>query len=200
MILPIVVYGDPVLRKVGTDIDKNYEGLDQLISDMFDTMYKAKGVGLAAPQIGKAIRLFVVDTKPFAESDDDDEDDEFTPEQKKELEAFKKVFINARILSEEGAEWKFNEGCLSIPKIREDVSRKPEIEIEFMDENFVKHKQKFDGLIARVIQHEYDHIEGKLFTDKISPFKRKMISGKLNDISNGKITADYKTKVYKAKK
>ena len=199
MILPIVVYGDPVLRKVGTDIDKNYEGLDQLISDMFDTMYKAKGVGLAAPQIGKAIRLFV-DTKPFAESDDDDEDDEFTPEQKKELEAFKKVFINARILSEEGAEWKFNEGCLSIPKIREDVSRKPEIEIEFMDENFVKHKQKFDGLIARVIQHEYDHIEGKLFTDKISPFKRKMISGKLNDISNGKITADYKTKVYKAKK
>jgi peptide deformylase len=199
MILPIVVYGDPVLRKAGADIDKSYEGLDQLIKDMFETMYKAKGVGLAAPQIGKAIRLFVVDTEPFSESDDDD-DDEFTPEQKKELQAFKKVFINARILEEKGEEWKFNEGCLSIPKIREDVSRKPDIEIEYDDENFVKHRETYTGVIARVIQHEYDHIEGKLFTDKISPFKRKMISGKLNDIANGKISADYKIKVYKPKK
>lgn len=202
MVLPIVVYGDPVLRKVGADIDKKYEGLEQLIKDMFETMYKAKGVGLAAPQVGKAIRLFIVDTHPFAEVDEDDdgEDDEFTPEQRKELEAFKKVFINARILEEEGTEWKFNEGCLSIPKIREDVSRKPEIEIEYYDEKFVKHVEKYKGVIARVIQHEYDHIEGKLFTDKISPFKRKMISGKLNDIANGKIHADYKIKVYKPKK
>ena len=199
MILPIVVYGDPVLRKVGADIDKSYEGLDELIKNMFDTMYNANGVGLAAPQIGKAIRLFVIDTGPFAESDDD-EDDEFTPEQKKQLQAFKKVFINARILNEEGAEWKFNEGCLSIPKIREDVNRKPNIEIEYFDEKFVKHNEKYDGVIARVIQHEYDHIEGKLFTDIISPFKRKMISGKLNDIANGKINADYKTRVYRAKK
>ncbi len=201
MILPIVVYGDPVLRKVGVDIDKDYEGLDQLIKDMFETMYRAKGVGLAAPQIGKAIRLFVVDTEPFAESDDEEEeDDEFTPEQRKELKAFKKVFINARILDEAGEEWKFNEGCLSIPKIREDVSRKSDIEIEYLDENFVKHREKYNGVIARVIQHEYDHIEGKLFTDKISPFKRKMLSGKLTDIANGKTSADYKIKVYKPKK
>jgi peptide deformylase len=199
MVLPIVVYGDPVLRKVGADIDKNYEGLEQLITDMFETMYKAKGVGLAAPQIGKAIRLFLVDTHPFAEVDED-EDDEFTPAQRKELESFKKIFINARMLNEVGTEWKFNEGCLSIPKIREDVLRKPEIELEYYDEKFVKHTQKFNGLIARVIQHEYDHIEGRLFTDIISPFKRKMISGKLTDISKGKISADYKTKVYKPKK
>jgi len=200
MVLPIVVYGDPVLRKVCVDIDKNYEGLDQLIKDMFETMYKAKGVGLAAPQIGKAIRLFVVDTEPFGEDEDDDEEAEFTPQQRKELKAFKKVFINAQILDEEGEEWKFSEGCLSIPKIREDVSRQPDITIEYYDEKFVKHTEKYDGVIARVIQHEYDHIEGKLFTDRISPFKRKMLSGKLNDIANGKISADYKIKVYKPKK
>ena len=200
MILPIVVYGDPVLRKVGEDIDKNYEGLDQLIKDMFETMYKAKGVGLAAPQIGKAIRLFVIDTEPFAETDEEDEDDEFTPEQRKELQSFKKVFINARILKEEGDEWKFNEGCLSIPRIREDVSRPEEVTIEYFDEKFKKHTETYNGVIARVIQHEYDHIEGKLFTDRISPFKRKMISGKLNDIASGKTGADYKIKVYKPKK
>ena len=166
---------------------------------MFETMYKANGVGLAAPQVGKSIRLFVIDTKPFSESEDDD-DDEFTPQQKKELKAFKRVFINAQIVEEKGVEWKFNEGCLSIPKIREDVLRKPEIEIEYYDEKFVKHREKYDGVIARVIQHEYDHIEGKLFTDIISPFKRKMIAGKLADISKGKISADYKTRVYKPKK
>ncbi|MBX3164300.1 MAG: peptide deformylase [Bacteroidetes bacterium] len=199
MVLPIVVYGDPVLRKVCEDIDKNHEGLEQLIQDMFETMYNANGVGLAAPQVGKAIRLFVIDTKPFTESDDDD-DDEFTPEQKKELKVFKKVFINARILDEEGEEWKFSEGCLSIPKIREDVLRKPNIEIEYYDEKFVKHTEKYDGVIARVIQHEYDHIEGILFTDKVGAFKRKMISGKLNDIASGKIGADYKVKVYRAKR
>lgn len=197
MVLPIVMYGDPVLRKVAQDIDKDDAGLKQLIADMFETMYSAKGVGLAAPQIGKSIRLFVIDTEPFSE---DDDDDEFTPAQRKELKVFKKVFINARILDEKGEEWKFSEGCLSIPKIREDVSRKPDIEIEYFDENFKKHKEKYDGVIARVIQHEYDHIEGKLFTDIISPFKRKMIAGKLADISKGKITADYKTRLYKQKK
>ena len=200
MVLPIVVYGDPVLRKMGTEIDKNYEGLKQLISDMFETMYNAKGVGLAAPQVGKAIRLFVIDTEPFTESDEDDEEEEFTPEQKKQLKSFKKVFINPQIIDEEGEEWKFNEGCLSIPRIREDVSRKPDITIEYVDENFKKHKEKYDGIIARVIQHEYDHIEGKLFTDRISPFKRKMLSGKLNDIANGKTNPDYKIKVYRPKK
>ena len=200
MILPIVVYGDPVLRKIGEEIDSNYQGLDELIKNMFETMYQASGVGLAAPQIGKAIRLFVIDTRPFAESDDEEEDDEFTPAQKKELIAFKKVFINARILNEEGVEWKFSEGCLSIPKIREDVLRKPKIEIEYFDEHFVKHQETYDGVIARVIQHEYDHIEGKLFTDIINPFKRKLIAGKLSDISKGKISADYKIRVYKAKK
>lgn len=199
MVLPIVIYGDPVLRKVGEEIDKDYPGLEQFIKDMFETMYKANGVGLAAPQVGKAIRLFIVDTKPFAESDED-EDDEFTPEQKKELVAFKKIFINAKILNEEGEEWAFSEGCLSIPKIRENVNRMPDIEIEYYDEKFKKHVEKYSGVIARVIQHEYDHIEGKLFTDKISPFKRKMLSGKLKDISIGKISADYKTKVYRPKK
>jgi peptide deformylase len=200
MVLPIVVYGDPVLRKIGEEIDKDYPELDKLIKDMYDTMYNANGVGLAAPQIGKAIRLFIVDTRPFAESDDeDDEDDEFTPEQKKELKAFNRVFINARILNESGHEWSFSEGCLSIPKIRENVIRQADIEIEYVDQNFKKHTEKFNGVIARVIQHEYDHIEGKLFTDKVSPFKRKMISGKLSDIASGKITADYKTKVYRKK-
>lgn len=201
MVLPIVVYGDPVLRKMCSEIEKDYPGLDQLISDMFETMYQARGVGLAAPQVGKAIRLFIVDTAPFTESDDDEEeDDEFTPEQKKELQAFKKVFINARIVQEEGEEWKFNEGCLSIPRIREDVSRQPEITIEYYDEKWKKHTDHYDGVIARVIQHEYDHIEGRLFTDRISPFKRKMLAGKLNDIASGKTHADYKTRVYKAKK
>ena len=201
MVQAIVVYGDPVLRKVGERIDANYPDLDQIIKDMFDTMYSAKGVGLAAPQIGKPIRLFIVDTKPFSETDEDDDDDrEFTPEQKKELGSFKKIFINAKMLSEAGEEWPFSEGCLSIPKIRENVNRMPNIEIEYYDEKFVKHVEKYNGVIARVIQHEYDHIQGVLFTDKISAFKRKMLSGKLSDISKGKTTADYKTKVYKAKR
>ena len=200
MVYPIVVYGDPVLRKVADNIDKNYENLTQLIKDMFDTMYNASGVGLAAPQIGKAIRLFIVDTEPFVDDEDDDEESEFTPQERKQLKSFKKVFINAKILNENGEEWKFKEGCLSIPKIREEVLRKPEIEIEYFDENFKKHTEKYDGLIARVIQHEYDHIEGILFTDKIGAFKRKLISGKLNDISNGKVSADYKIKVFKPKR
>ncbi len=199
MILPIVVYGDPVLRKVGENITKDYEGLEELIGNMYETMYKAKGLGIAAPQIGRAIRLFVLDLSPFAKDDDEDTED-YSPEQKLQLKNFKKVFINARMISESGEEWKFNEGCLSIPKLNEDVIRKKEIEIEYYDEKFVKHREKYDGVIARVIQHEYDHIDGKLFTDRLSPFKRKLIAGKLNDIASGKTTADYKTKLYKARK
>jgi peptide deformylase len=193
MILPIVAYGDPVLRKMGVDIDKDFPNLQQLIADMFDTMNNALGVGLAAPQVGRAIRLFIVDTKPFAERDEDDEDDdEFTPEERSQLEEFKRVFINARIVDETGEEWAFNEGCLSIPKIREDVMRKPKLRIKYVDENFKEHDEVHEGLIARVIQHEYDHIEGKLFTDKISPLRRRMIQGKLNDISKGKVQIGYK--------
>ncbi len=199
MVLPIVVYGDPVLRKVGVDIEKNHEGLTQLIADMFETMYEANGVGLAAPQVGKAIRLFVIDATPFADLEEDEES-EFTKKELEILKDFKKVFINARILEEDGEEWKFNEGCLSIPKLREDVLRKPNIKIEYYDEHFKKHTEKYDGIIARVIQHEYDHIQGVLFTDKISPLKRTLIAGKLNDISKGKINADYKIRVYRPKK
>jgi peptide deformylase len=197
MILPIVVYGDPVLRKVGEDIDKNYPNLQELIANMFETMYNAKGVGLAAPQIGKPIRLFVIDATPFAEVDEEDEDEDQPSEKEIEyLKNFKRVFINARILNEEGKEWKFNEGCLSIPRIREDVERKPKITIEYYDEHFKKHHETIEGLAARIVQHEYDHIDGKLFTDRISPFKRKLLAGKLNDIAKGKFSADYKTKVY----
>lgn len=202
MVLPIVVYGDPVLRKVAQNIDANYVGLSQFIKDMFETMYKANGLGLAAPQVGKSIRLFVIDATPFAEKDEDDEegDEKFTAEQLEELRNFKKVFINARMIEEVGDEWKFKEGCLSIPKINEDVSRHSKITVEYYDEHFKKHTETYDSVIARVIQHEYDHIEGKLFTDRISPFKRKMLSGKLNDIANGKVHPNYKIKVYKPKK
>lgn len=191
MILPIVAYGDPVLRKVGVEIDKDYPKLNELIANMYETMHRALGVGLAAPQVGKAIRLFVVETKPFAHTDGE-EDDEFTPEQRAALMEFKRVFINAKIVEEEGKEWAFNEGCLSIPKIREDVQRKSNLRIQYYDENFQYYDETYDGLIARVIQHEYDHIEGKLFTDKISPLRRRLIQGKLKDISKGKVNVGYK--------
>ncbi len=186
MILPIVAYGDPVLRKVGTDIDQQYEGLETLISNMWETMYNANGVGLAAPQIGLAIRLFLVDTSPFAD------DEELTKEEKEQLGTFKKVFINAKIEEETGTNWAFNEGCLSIPDIREDVSRKDTITIRYQDENFKEHIATYDGLLARVIQHEYDHIEGILFTDKISSLKKRLLKGKLSNITKGKIQVDYK--------
>lgn len=194
MILPIVAYGDPVLRKVGVEIEKDYPNLSELIANMFDTMNNALGVGLAAPQVGKAIRLFIVDTKPFAERDEDDDeaDDEFTPEERAQLEEFRRVFINAKIVEETGEEWAFNEGCLSIPKIREDVMRKPDLRIQYYDENFKFYDERYNGLIARVIQHEYDHIEGKLFTDKVSPLRRRLLQGKLNDISKGKVQIGYK--------
>jgi peptide deformylase len=194
MILPIVAYGDPVLRKVGISINKDFVGLNELIENMFDTMRNALGVGLAAPQVGKSLRLFIVETKPFAETDEDDEEteDEFTPEERKQLSEFKKIFINAQIMEEDGEEWKFNEGCLSIPKIREDVMRKPTIRIKYVDENFVAYDETYTGLIARVIQHEYDHIEGKLFTDRISPLRKRLLQGKLNDIAKGKVQIGYK--------
>ncbi len=170
MILPIRAFGDPVLRKVGKDIEKDYPGLQELIDNMFETMYSANGIGLAAPQIGLDIRLFVIDVTPLAE-DEDYEDI------KDELAEFKKVFINARILEESGEEWKFNEGCLSIPDVREDVKRKDTIVIEYYDENFVKHTETFSDIRARVIQHEYDHIEGILFTDHLSALKKKLVKG-----------------------
>ncbi|WP_121966532.1 peptide deformylase [Myroides sp. N17-2] len=193
MILSIVGYGDSVLRKVGEDITKDYPNLQELVANMYDTMYTAHGVGLAAPQVGLPIRLFVVDTAPFADMEGN------TEEETAFLTTFKKTFINAKILKEEGEEWTFNEGCLSIPDIHEPVKRKPKIQIEYFDENFVKHIEEFDGLAARVIQHEYDHIEGILFTDKISVLKKKLISKKLNNILEGKIFTDYKMKLSKKK-
>ncbi|EDP71885.1 peptide deformylase [Flavobacteriales bacterium ALC-1] len=186
MILPIVAYGDAVLKKKAKDIDKDYPKLNELIENMYETMYGAYGVGLAAPQIGLPIRLFLVDTEPFAE------DESFSEEEQEQLKNFKKTFINAQILEEEGDEWAFNEGCLSIPDVREDVFRQPKIKIQYQDENFEIHIEEYDGLIARVIQHEYDHIEGVLFTDKLSSFKKRLIKGKLTNISKGKIKIDYR--------
>ncbi|MHA7943335.1 peptide deformylase [Formosa sp. 3Alg 14/1] len=194
MILPIVAYGDPVLKKVGQDIDPDYPKLDELLDNMFETMYNAYGVGLAAPQIGLPIRLFVIDATPFA----DDED--LSEEEQKELTGFKKVFINAKITAEEGDEWAFNEGCLSIPDVREDVFRKSKVTIEYQDENFEKHVDTYDGLVARVIQHEYDHIDGILFTEKLSTLKKRLIKGRLENISKGKVNVEYKMKFPKQKK
>lgn len=188
MILSIVGYGDPVLRKVCEPITQDHPNLKQTIQDMFETMYNAYGIGLAAPQVGLPIRLFVVDTEPFS----DDED--LSEEERKRLAEFKKVFINAKILKEEGEEWGFNEGCLSIPEVREDVYRKERITIEYFDEDFVKHTDIYDGFAARVIQHEYDHIEGILFTDHISTLKKQLIKKKLQNIMEGKLRPDYKMK------
>jgi peptide deformylase len=186
MILPIVAYGDPVLRKEAVDIDQDFPDLKQFMDDMWETMYNAHGVGLAAPQVGKAIRIFMVDTSPFSE------DAEFTAEEQKELANFKKAFINATIVEETGEEWAFNEGCLSIPNVREDVFRPEQVTINYLDEDFKEHTDTYNGLIARVIQHEYDHIEGILFTDKISSLKKRLIKGKLGNISKGKTSVDYR--------
>ncbi|MGB3607709.1 peptide deformylase [Psychroserpens sp.] len=186
MILPIVAYGDPVLRKKAEPITKDYPNLDQLLENMKETMNGAFGVGLAAPQVGLPIRIFLVDTQAFAE------DDEFTEAEQKALKNFQRTFINAEILEEEGDEWAFNEGCLSIPDVREDVFRQPKVTITYQDENFKTHTEVYDGLIARVVQHEYDHIEGVLFTDKLSSLKKRLIKGKLANISKGKINVDYR--------
>ena len=188
MILPIIAYGDPVLRKVGVNIDKDYPNLSELIENMKETMVNAQGVGLAAPQIGKAIRLFIIDTSPFAK------DEELEENEREFLANFKKIFINAKIVKEEGDEWSFSEGCLSIPEIREEVFREERITIEYVDENFKKHTDTLDGLAARVVQHEYDHIEGVLFTDKISSLKKRLIKKKLENISKGKVNPDYRMK------
>jgi peptide deformylase len=187
MILPIVAYGDPVLKKEAEEIDQNYPDLQKLIADMFETMYHAKGVGLAAPQIGKSIRLFIVDGSPFADEEDDEPDPMAAG-----IENFKKVFINPIIEEESGAKWAFQEGCLSIPGIRENVQRKEKVLVTYYDENWVFHEETFDGYAARIIQHEYDHIEGKLFIDYLKPLRKKMLQSKLNDITKGKIKVDYK--------
>lgn len=188
MIRPIVAYGEPVLKIKATEIDQEYSNLSSLIEDMWETMYASHGVGLAAPQIGLPIRLFVIDAAPFAE------DDELESEEILELKSFKKVFINPKMVSEEGEKWTFNEGCLSIPDIREDVDRHENITIEFFDENFKKQILTLNGLPARVVQHEYDHIEGILFTDHLSSLKRRLIKNKLTAISKGAISVDYPMK------
>jgi peptide deformylase len=177
MIYPIVMYGDSVLRKKALDIEKGTD-LSAVIKDMFETMYAAKGIGLAAPQIGKSIRLFIVDGSPLEEEQD--------------MEHFKKAFINPQILSESGEPWPFEEGCLSIPNIREDVMRKEKLLIRYFDENWKKQEEEFDGMKARIIQHEYDHIEGKLFIDYLAPLKKRMLKGKLSDISKGEVDTEYR--------
>lgn len=179
MILPIVAYGDPVLKRMADEIDADHPGLSDLITNMFETMDNAHGVGLAAPQIGQSIRLFIVDASPFAE-------------EHPELEGFRKVFINPIILEESGKPWVFNEGCLSIPGIREDVMRKPEILIEYYDEHWKLQEERYDGPVARVIQHEYDHVEGTLFVERISGLRRRLLRGKLNDITAGRVDVDYR--------
>jgi peptide deformylase len=179
MILPIVSFGSDVLRKECIKIDKSYENLDSLIDNMFETMYAASGVGLAAPQINKSLRLFIIDTEPF-------EDEENT-----DHVGIKKVFINPKILLKSGDIWSFNEGCLSIPDVREDVKRFSEVTLEYFDENFEKNTDSFLGLNARVILHEYDHIEGILFIDKITPLRKRMIKGKLKNIKNGDFSPQY---------
>lgn len=194
MILPVIAYGDPVLRKISVDIDADYPELEKLIANMKETMINASGVGLAAPQIGRAIRLFIIDASPFAE------DEELSDKERETLKDFNHVFINAKITKEEGDEWAFNEGCLSIPDIREDVFRQEKITIEFQDENFEKHTRVLDGLAARIFQHEYDHIEGILFTDKLSSLKKRLLKKKLENISKGKIDADYRMRFPNAKK
>ncbi|GET46650.1 peptide deformylase [Capnocytophaga felis] len=194
MVLPIVAYGDAVLRKVGTDITADYPNLKELISNMFETMEASHGVGLAAPQIGLPIRLFVIDASPFAD------DEELSPEEQEFLKNFRKIFINAKIIEETGDKWSFNEGCLSIPGVREDVLRHKKLTIRYVDENFVPQELTVDGLAARIIQHEYDHIEGILFTDKLSAFKKRLLKGKLTDISKGKVKVDYRMRFPDVKK
>ena len=187
MILPIVAYGNPILRKVGKEITPDYPDLDKLIEDMWETMYNSRGVGLAAPQINKDIRLFVMDSVQIIENLEADEKDDYPGD-----EGYKGVFINAKINSVNGEEWSYNEGCLSIPKIREDILRKEKVNITFLDENFETHTKAFSGVTARVILHEYDHVDGKLFIDYLKPLKKSLLKRKLADISKGKISVDYR--------
>ena len=187
MILPIVAYGHPVLRKVAEDIQADYPGLEKLIADMWETMYASNGVVLAAPQINRSIRLFVIDSAQMFSNMDEEEKAEYP-----DAPGIRQVFINAHLEELDGDEWAYNEGCLSIPRIREDIRRQESVTLRYCDENFVEKVETFEGLTARVILHEYDHIDGKLFIDHISPLKRKLLKGKLNDISKGKISVDYK--------
>ena len=194
MILPIVAYGDPVLRKMGKDIERDHPGLEELIADMQETMKNAQGVGLAAPQIGKDIRLFLIDAAPFAENEElDDEERDF-------LKDFKRTFINPEIVEEEGDEWAFTEGCLSIPNINEDVYRPETIRVKYLDENFNEKEEELSGLPARIFQHEYDHIEGILFTDRLSSLKKRLLKKKLENISKGKVDVSYRMRFPKIKK
>lgn len=199
MILPIVAYGDPVLKKEAVEIDQEFPDLKKLIADMYETMYNASGVGLAAPQVGKSIRLFIVDGSPFAD-DEHDDDDEGPDPKAVGIENFKKVFINPIIEEEEGEEWGFHEGCLSIPKIREEVFRKEKVHITYYDENWKFHEETYDGYAARIIQHEYDHVDGILFTDHLTPLKRRLLTKRLQNISKGDISVDYKMKFPTSKK
>jgi peptide deformylase len=177
MIFPIVAYGDPILKKKAVPVSKDYPKLKELIANMYETMYNASGVGLAAPQIGLSIRIFIIDGAPFEEE---------------EVKDFKKVFINPVIVKEEGKEWSYNEGCLSIPAIREDIQRKANLHIKYYDENFKYHEEDYSGLAARIIQHEYDHIEGKLFTDHISILRKRLLKKRLTGISKGEVDVSYK--------
>jgi peptide deformylase len=194
MILPVIAYGDPVLRKVAKEITKDHSKLDEIIDNMWETQYNASGVGIAAPQVGLSMRLFVIDASPFAD------DDDLSEEEQGFLKNFKRVFINPTIIEESGEEWAFNEGCLSIPDVREDVFRQEQIVVEYFDENWKKQKETLNGLAARVVQHEYDHIEGVLFTDKLSTLKKRLIKGKLSNITKGKVNADYRMRFPQAKK
>ncbi len=193
MILPIIGYGDPVLRKVSENITADYPNLKELIANMYDTMNNAYGIGLAAPQIGLPIRIFIVDTEPFSDNE------KLSEEERNKLKTFRKTFINAKMIAEEGEKWGFNEGCLSIPDVREDVFRHEKITIEYFDENFNKKTEIYDRMIARVIQHEYDHIEGILFTDLISTLKKQLIKKRLQNIIDGKAFPDYRMRFWKKK-
>jgi len=187
MVLPIVAYGNPVLRKVGKDITADYPELNKLMADMWETLYNSKGVGLAAPQVNRDIRLFIVDSLQIIENFEEDEKAEYPGD-----EGYKGVFINAKINELEGEDWPYNEGCLSIPKIREDIYRREKVTLTFLDEEFKEHTRTFVGVTARVILHEYDHIEGKLFIDYLKPLKKSLLKRKLADISKGKVSVDYK--------
>jgi len=187
MILPVVAYGSPILRKVCDEITPEYPDLKKFISDMWDTVYNSNGVGLAAPQVNKPIRMFIVDTEQIVESFEEEDFKKYPNEI-----AIKQVFINARKITETGDTWAYNEGCLSIPKVREDIHRQRQIRLRYMDENFVEHEADFHGITARVIQHEYDHIEGKLFIDYLSQLKKRLIKKKLDDITSGKVKTDYR--------
>ncbi|MBL7773234.1 MAG: peptide deformylase [Chitinophagaceae bacterium] len=187
MKLPIVAYGHPILRKKALDINADFPNLQELIENMWETMYHSNGVGLAAPQINQSIRLFVVDSVQIVESAEEDEKEKYAKEK-----PVKQVFINAQIEELHGDDWKYNEGCLSIPKVREDVMRPEEVTLTWVDEQFQSHTATFDGITARIILHEYDHIEGKLFIDHISPLKRRLIKSKLDNITKGKVSVDYK--------